>query len=83
MNVSMAEELLTSDEIIVELKISHAVLERLLASGQIQAVRSGVDESPRFKRGDVESALHSRGPIPDRAPVTRAQMPMRGMMKRG
>ena len=54
------EELLTSDEVIAELKISRSTLNRLLVSGELQAWRLGEHGTLRFKRGDITSLLQPR-----------------------
>ena len=47
------DELLTSDEVMGELKISRSTLGRLLAAGQIKAQRIAENGALRFKRADV------------------------------
>jgi excisionase family DNA binding protein len=59
------EELLTSDEILAELKISRSTLYRLLATQQLTAYQIGKNGSAlRFKRGDVQSLLRQRQASP-------------------
>ena len=65
------EELLTSDEVIAELKISRSTLNRLLVSGELQAWRLGEHGTLRFKRGDITSLLQPRG---TESPLTREQL---------
>jgi hypothetical protein len=77
------EELLTADQVLVELKISRSTLDRLLATGQLQAQRIGENGSLRFKRGDLQGCLHPYGQAPGRSATTRGSMPSRGMFKRG
>jgi len=67
------DELLTSEEVLVELKISRSTLDRLLSTGQLVAHRIGENGSLRFKRGDVASVLQPRsGP---------AQLPARSALE--
>lgn len=66
-------ELLTSEEVLAELKISRSTLDRLLATGQIQAQRVTEKGALRFLRRDVRSVL-----VPRAIPVTRGQLPARG-----
>ena len=55
------DELLTSDEVMEELKISRSTLGRLLAAGQIKAQRIAENGALRFKRADVQAVLVPRG----------------------
>ena len=67
------DELLTTEEILTELKISRSTLNRLLASGQLQAYQIGESGSSlRFKTGDVAAMLQPRRP--SRAQITRGPM---------
>jgi len=79
----MDDELLTSDEVLVELKISRSKLDRLLASGELSAVRVGMNGSLRFKRGDLQGLLQPRSVVPGRGAMTRGQLPGRGFVKHG
>lgn len=55
------DDLLTTRELLAELKISRSRLYRLLASGEIQAYHIGKGGSAlRFKRADVQALLRQR-----------------------
>jgi excisionase family DNA binding protein len=54
------DEFLTTDEVMVALKISRSTLDRLLASGQLTAQRIGENGSLRFMRCDVQGCLQPR-----------------------
>ena len=53
------DELLTSDDVIAELRISRSTLDRLLASGQLKALKIG-NGALRFRRADVLAVLQPR-----------------------
>jgi excisionase family DNA binding protein len=57
------EDFLTSEEVLLQLRISRRTLDRLLASGQLTAQRIGEHGSLRFKRGDVHAVLRPRTPL--------------------
>jgi excisionase family DNA binding protein len=75
------EDFLTSDEVLVELRISRRTLDRLLASGQLAAQRIGETGTLRFKRGDVAAVLQPRTTLA--GAMARGSLPDRGMMKHG
>ena len=75
-------DLLTSDEVLVELRISRRTLDRLLASGQLAAQRVGENGGLRFKRGDVAAVLQPRTTLASTM-ARGSSMPGRGMMKHG
>jgi excisionase family DNA binding protein len=54
------DELLTTAEILAELKISRSRLYHLLNAGEIQAYRIGNGSALRFKRADVQALLKQR-----------------------
>jgi hypothetical protein len=76
------EDLLISDEVLVELRISRRTLDRLLASGQLTAQRIGENGGLRFKRGDVQAVLQPRTTLAS-AMARGSSMPGRGIMKHG
>ena len=76
-------DLLTSEEVLLGLKISRSKLDQLIASGQLQALRVGENGSLRFKRGDVQAVLQPRSTLAS-AMARGSSMPGgRGMMKHG
>jgi hypothetical protein len=75
-------DLLTSDEVLVELRILCRTLDRLLASGQLTAQRIGENGGLRFKRGDVQAVLQPRTTLAG-AMARGSSMPGRGLMKHG
>lgn len=77
------DELLTSEEVLLQLKISRSKLDQLLASGQLQAYRIGENGSLRFKRGDVASVLQPRATLGTLASTMARGGRGRGMMKHG
>jgi len=75
-------DLLTSEEVLAELKISRSTLDRLMATG-LKAQRIGPNGTLRFKRGDVQAVLQPRNTAPGRTPMTRGNLPTRGLVKFG
>jgi len=64
------EDLLTTRELLEELKISRSQLYRLLGSGELVGYRIGKNGSAlRFKRGDVEALLRQRQALTPRQPL--------------
>jgi hypothetical protein len=74
-------DLLTSDEVMDELRISRRTLDRLLASGQLSAQRIGENGGLRFKSGDVAAVLQPRVALA--SAMARTVMSGRGIMKHG
>jgi excisionase family DNA binding protein len=70
-------DLLTSEEVLLGLKISRSKLDQLIASGRLQALRVGEGGSLRFRRADVRAVLQPRV-----APM-RGSLPGRSVMKYG
>jgi len=75
-------ELMTSDEVMAELKISRSTLDKLLETGQLTAQRLGEGGSLRFERSDVRAVLQPRTTPTSRGTIARGAISGRGM-KRG
>src|SRR5689334_8497536 len=75
-------ELMTSEEVMIELKISRSTLDKLLETGQLTAKRIGENGSLRFERESVQAVLQPRTAPVTRQTIGRGAISGRGMKRR-
>jgi len=75
-------ELMTSDEVMAELRISRSTLEKLLETGRLTAQRIGDNGTLRFNRENVVAVLQPRTAPTSSGTIARGAISGRSM-KRG